>query len=56
METIKCDICERTIRLTANSKYLLEREGWSIYCSLCAEKLGLSRSDAKFKKIKVYKI
>lgn len=56
MTSIKCDICERTIRLTENSKYLLEREGWSVYCSLCAEKLGLSRSAAKFRNIKVYKL
>jgi len=53
--TIKCDICDRNIKLTANSKYLLERDGWSIYCAGCAEKLKLSNITAKSKKIKIYK-
>lgn len=55
MATIKCDICERSIKLTDNSKYLLERDGWAVYCSLCADKLHLSKQSAKFKKIKIYK-
>ena len=53
---INCDICERKIRLTANSKYLLEKDGWSIYCSDCAAKTKKTNGELHYQKIKVYKI
>lgn len=53
--TTQCDICDKKISLTQNSKYLLEKDGWSVYCSKCAEKLNLSKWQAKDRLIKIYK-
>ena len=54
MEQISCDMCGRSGRISANSKYLLEKEDWMIYCRDCAEKIGLSKREAKEQRIKVY--
>ena len=56
METIQCDICDRKIQLTPRAKYDLEQAGWSVYCSKCADKMGLSKFQAKLKEIKIYKV
>lgn len=55
-ESFLCDICGRTIYVTPLTKYTLEKYGWMLYCSNCADKLHLSPEKAKQDKIKVYKV
>lgn len=52
----QCDICDCKIRLTPQAKYDLEKAGWSVYCSKCADKMGLNKFQAKLKEIKIYKV
>lgn len=55
-EKWECDICKYPIRLSPKSKYELERDGWLVYCSGCAERLKMNRWQAKVSQIKIYKI
>jgi len=54
-EDIKCDICDKKTKITPNAKYQLEKNGWSIYCSDCADKLKLTSFSAQKQSIKIYK-
>lgn len=56
MAEIKCDICGKSIKLTQNSKHLLEKDNLIVYCKECADSLNISQSKAKMEKIKIYKI
>jgi hypothetical protein len=55
LETIQCDICLKKGKATKNSKYLLQKEDFIIYCDKCARKLRLNKFKALEQGIKIYK-
>ena len=53
---IKTDCCEKDYQLTPKQHCDLEKAGFLIYCSECAEKLNLSKRKAIEGGIKIYKV
>jgi len=46
-ETIKCDNCQKAIRIMATARYAIERDGLIPLCQKCADKIGIKRTSHK---------
>ncbi len=42
-ENLKCDNCQRSIKVQPTARYKIEKDGLIPICQKCAEKIGLKR-------------